>query len=265
MIATCPACATRYVVDPVALGAAGRAVRCARCRNTWHLTPPEDALIAATMGEVQRPKRYIPGMEDPPAASQAEETPTGPPPETSVERAAAASQRAQRHNLPAVRRPVGRPMLMAWGALAGALVIFLGIVIGLRGPISRSIPALAGVYGALGLAPDEPAARTPKPRTAADALAFVSLALKLESEGGVPVLTVTGQIRNDTDQGFDLPPVTATLLDGGKRKLYSWDFDPPATHIGPRQSLAFSSRLSNPPAQVREAVLTFPSGRPGGR
>jgi predicted Zn finger-like uncharacterized protein len=42
MIVTCPACSTRYLVDPRALGSAGRVVRCARCTKTWHQTPPED-------------------------------------------------------------------------------------------------------------------------------------------------------------------------------------------------------------------------------
>jgi predicted Zn finger-like uncharacterized protein len=42
MIVTCPACSTRYLVDPQALGSAGRVVRCANCSKTWHQTPPED-------------------------------------------------------------------------------------------------------------------------------------------------------------------------------------------------------------------------------
>jgi predicted Zn finger-like uncharacterized protein len=42
MIVTCPACTTRYLVDPRALGDAGRVVRCANCSKTWHQTPPED-------------------------------------------------------------------------------------------------------------------------------------------------------------------------------------------------------------------------------
>ena len=42
MIVTCPACTTRYLVDPRALGDAGRVVRCAKCSKTWHQTPPED-------------------------------------------------------------------------------------------------------------------------------------------------------------------------------------------------------------------------------
>jgi predicted Zn finger-like uncharacterized protein len=42
MIVTCPACSTRYLVDPRALGRAGRMVRCANCANTWHQAPAED-------------------------------------------------------------------------------------------------------------------------------------------------------------------------------------------------------------------------------
>jgi predicted Zn finger-like uncharacterized protein len=42
MIVTCPACSTRYLVDPRALGSAGRTVRCANCANTWHQEPAED-------------------------------------------------------------------------------------------------------------------------------------------------------------------------------------------------------------------------------
>src|SRR5262245_59527113 len=42
MIVTCASCATRYIIDPQALGAAGRTVRCASCQNTWFQAPPAD-------------------------------------------------------------------------------------------------------------------------------------------------------------------------------------------------------------------------------
>ncbi len=35
MLIVCPSCATSYVIEPAALGAGGRMVRCARCKATW--------------------------------------------------------------------------------------------------------------------------------------------------------------------------------------------------------------------------------------
>ena len=42
MIVTCPACATRYTVDPSAISAEGRKVRCTRCSHVWRQMPPDD-------------------------------------------------------------------------------------------------------------------------------------------------------------------------------------------------------------------------------
>ena len=42
MIVHCSACATRYLVDPAALGEAGRRVRCASCGHVWHQEPRAD-------------------------------------------------------------------------------------------------------------------------------------------------------------------------------------------------------------------------------
>jgi len=42
MIVSCTACKTRYLIDPAVLGAAGRVVRCAKCRHSWTQTPPVD-------------------------------------------------------------------------------------------------------------------------------------------------------------------------------------------------------------------------------
>src|SRR5437016_3239360 len=39
MLIVCPSCATAYEIALSALGDAGRAVRCARCKNAWFATP----------------------------------------------------------------------------------------------------------------------------------------------------------------------------------------------------------------------------------
>jgi len=75
MILTCPACATRYLVDPSAIGPEGRRVRCARCSHTWAqpgtAPPPRKSaeLPIQRMAPTDRP-RPIPAGSNLPALRQ---------------------------------------------------------------------------------------------------------------------------------------------------------------------------------------------------
>ena len=96
MILTCPSCQTRDLIDPEALGAEGRQVRCARCANTWHERPPEDMPKRVDIIEpIPRPRPIPKGS-----------------------------------NLPAVREQRQRGGWAGWAALAAvvAAVVVLGIV-----------------------------------------------------------------------------------------------------------------------------------------
>lgn len=56
----CPSCQTRFLVDPAALGAGGRTVRCARCRRTWFEKPPAESLDRPDLAEAIEAPRPIP-------------------------------------------------------------------------------------------------------------------------------------------------------------------------------------------------------------
>jgi predicted Zn finger-like uncharacterized protein len=43
MLIVCPNCATSYLIEPTSVGAAGRTVRCARCKTTWFAAAPKQA------------------------------------------------------------------------------------------------------------------------------------------------------------------------------------------------------------------------------
>src|SRR5689334_24579951 len=56
MLIVCPNCSTSYAIEPASLGAAGRTVRCARCKTTWFANGPQavpEMATADTAGEAQ--------------------------------------------------------------------------------------------------------------------------------------------------------------------------------------------------------------------
>lgn len=111
MILTCPRCSTRYHVDPAALGAVGRAVRCASCGQSWSVKPPSDA-----------PQTVEFGAPSPLAVSgMAEQAP-----------------------------PRGSTSLMGWLIVVLVVLLAASAVIG-RNEIVAGFPASAPVYQKLGL------------------------------------------------------------------------------------------------------------------
>jgi predicted Zn finger-like uncharacterized protein len=80
MLIVCPSCATSYKIDPAAVGAAGRMVRCARCKATWFTGGPKpapevanfvDSVIAEAEAQSTGSTRAAPSAEAPPQPAQA--------------------------------------------------------------------------------------------------------------------------------------------------------------------------------------------------
>src|SRR5665213_131917 len=66
MLIVCPSCASSYMIDPAAVGPAGRTVRCARCKASWFAGGPKadpdvatfvDSVIAEAEGKLPARKR----------------------------------------------------------------------------------------------------------------------------------------------------------------------------------------------------------------
>jgi len=56
----CPHCTTSYAIDLATLGAAGRTVRCSRCKEVWQARPQDAVEVAApvpAMAAAAMPKR----------------------------------------------------------------------------------------------------------------------------------------------------------------------------------------------------------------
>jgi predicted Zn finger-like uncharacterized protein len=75
MLIVCPNCATSYRVDPSSLGAAGRSVRCVRCRSVWFA---DDPTMIAAVPDGDRRDATAAAEQGP--AEYSEAPPEAPPP-----------------------------------------------------------------------------------------------------------------------------------------------------------------------------------------
>jgi len=77
MLIVCPNCATSYMIEPTSLGAAGRSVRCARCKSTWFAAPKSPAAPPAVSAFVDG---VIAEAEAESSAANSQALPPGTPP-----------------------------------------------------------------------------------------------------------------------------------------------------------------------------------------
>jgi len=236
MILTCPSCSTRYTVDEAKFPPAGRTVRCAKCGNSWHQPGPEPE-------PAPEPEPVLVAPAAPEAAPAVEES--MPMSGGSTTRAyAPAAQVAQ-------DRPRGQGLQTAaviagWAGLVAVVLLIGFAAVRYRQHIAVIWPQSASVYSSVGL------------KVNPGGIDFRNVAYKRESEDGQPVLVVTGEIVNLAERELAIPQtVRVTLTDADNREIYHWTFKPAAATLKGNGNLAFRTRLSNPPAAARFAVVTF--------
>jgi len=236
MILTCPACSTRYSMDPLSLGPEGRRVRCAKCKHVWHQAPPEDM-----------PRRVdLPAAEPAPAAAVAA-APGGSATATAG-LGAAAEERAA---IPPRPRPAPRK-----GMSAGlGILILLVVIIGLAAAagyvwqkyVVASWPPARDIYAALGIA---------EPVLGKD-LEISNITFVSQTIDGQPVLVVHGEIFNKGQATAPLPNLLATLRTQQRQWLFDWVFKVEKADLAPGETVTFTTTAKNPPKDAKLLEVTF--------
>jgi predicted Zn finger-like uncharacterized protein len=217
MLIVCPSCASEYTIDPGKLGADGRTLRCAICRDTWFVTPD---------GQPGMP----PGPEGLKAVAVADATSNdGPSP-------------------PARRRTA--PIWAATG-VAAAVLAALAIVAGSgRWPL-----ALHWVQEHIG--PAIAAIAAPgAPLEFRDVVAEVVPLQGAQEKAGAELL-VSGEIANPADHEVTLPHLEILVRNGDEHVLASWTSAPPRPDLGPGEAVRFEARLASPPPDGRQVRVHF--------
>jgi predicted Zn finger-like uncharacterized protein len=286
----CPHCTTSYAIDLATLGAAGRTVRCSRCKEVW-LARPEDAIDAdapvAAMAEAgdrasaqasakqwdarveggDSQEQDIPVVESPsissdlPASADAGATPQAAGadwPQMARKDLAddLADAAAARPRRPSSFRKLLKPPALASG---GSFV---------------SLPTACAAMGALALALMIWRVEVVRllPQTATfykmvgfdvnvRGLAFKDMKITTETVEGKPVLVIEGVIVGDARRAIELPRLRFSVSDAHGAEIYAWNavLDQPV--LKPGERAWFKSRLASPPPEGRNIDVRFFSKR----
>jgi predicted Zn finger-like uncharacterized protein len=224
MILSCPSCSTRYLVDPLAIGAEGRQVRCARCGHVWRQDPPPPEEMAPPAG---------PAEEEPPILRGPARVRALPP----------------GSNLPALRQPPRRRAGgLAWAALALIIVGGIAALFVFRQQFVAIWPPASQLYRLAGISATE---------APGQGLDIRDVKFERKTEAGRTVLLVTGQIVNSTQDERLAPRLRVAIGDEAKTELVHWTVPLAKDRLGPGEATAFSTRLPDPPANARSLSVTF--------
>jgi predicted Zn finger-like uncharacterized protein len=269
MLIVCPSCTTAYRIELSTLGAAGRTVRCARCRATWFASVEALAPAALALPAVQ--ESPVP----PPAAAveqhEADHVPQGPadieatandpasvtidhsPPlvpalaqeagsaATGPDIESVAARRARRAGTKGRRsaRLPGLPTIIL--VLAGSIAALLNW----RVPVVRFVPQTASLFSAVGLPVN------------LRGLNFDDVRTSVETKDGVTVLVVEGMIVNETRQPLEVPRLRFAVRNAGGYEVYAWTALPAEPVLAPGNHAPFRSRLASPPADAQDIIVRF--------
>ncbi len=249
MILVCPACATRYIVPDTSIGAAGRQVRCASCKQSWWVDPP---LSFAPTGELPLP---LP-KEAPPSAAPAITPPPLSAPTPPEARPAPAAERVNYDAFapePPFRGRANPTKRWTMAALGAAVLLLAGI-------------GIVQFYGAPGFATGL-MSKVGLPGGEVNIPLMIELPRKPDRvmhQTGREVFSFTGVVVNPTDKSQIVPDILAELRDTQGRAVYSWTITPPKRNLGPRERMQFDNAQVDVPLAARALNLSFSGVAPKG-
>lgn len=137
------------------------------------------------------------------------------------------------------------------------LVLFVGGTLGagyaFRHEIAAFWPASAKLYAVAG----EPVNLR--------GFEFRNVGYERQTEEGLPVLAITGDVVNVSGAQSQIPRLRVALLDDAQTELYHWTFALSQKELPPGEVTSFVTRLSSPPPEARDIELRFVPDSPAAR
>jgi len=287
MLIVCPSCTTAYRIELSTLGAAGRSVRCARCRTVWLASVTDMAPAALALSPVPSG----PNAADPPPQPPAEDRPETAGPARAADAidgsaggspdapAAAAGALVVASSPPLVPEqdkgpaPGGAPAtgpdietVAARHERNGKGTVKRHRRGWFRPGLPTIILVLAGVLAALVHWRANVVRLLPQTGSLFSAvglpvnirgLSFDNVKTSVESHDGVPVLVVEGRVANLTRQPLEVPRLRFAVRNAAGYEVYAWTSLPAQAVLGAGDVEPFRSRLASPPADGQDVIVRF--------
>lgn len=153
---------------------------------------------------------------------------------------------------PVVRRrpgpePSRKTPPVAWLVLGVAVVAMLSVAIIFRNGIVAAWPPSARLYEAMWLSVTPPSY----------GLELRDLKSTQTFDGDVPMLSITGQVTNVSEEARVVPKVRIGLNNAAGREIYHWTFVVPDRELQSGQTTRFSTTLASPPEGAKNLAVTF--------
>jgi len=290
MLIACPNCATSYNIEPASLGAAGRTVRCARCKSTWFASGVETAaeVTASTNdaladGEARppvgviRPHEPVAGSGPDAIPAQQEDGDAASARDNSPEQEAPHPEPMTISDAPSVIPPIEPPA--APHAITNSETDEADNFVARRKRLqarrvkarrSSHWTALILVLFAFNVALIGARSEVVRffPQTASlfsaiglpvnlRNLKFENMRISKETQEGLSALVIEGTIVSIAGKPTEVPRLRFAARDSAGQEVYTWSSMPSRSTIGPGEKLEFRSRLVSPPESATDVVVRF--------
>jgi predicted Zn finger-like uncharacterized protein len=132
-----------------------------------------------------------------------------------------------------------------WTAILLVLFSLNVAVIGARDEVVRYLPQTASLFAAIGLPVN------------LRHLKFENVRISKETQDGVSILIVEGNIASDANKPVAVPRLRFAARNATGQEVYTWTALPTRSILGPGEKLDFHSRLASPPADATDVMVRF--------
>jgi predicted Zn finger-like uncharacterized protein len=126
-----------------------------------------------------------------------------------------------------------------------ALIALDTALIAWRANVVRVAPQTASLYAAIGLPVN------------LRGLTFTDVTTSTESQDGVQVLVVEGNVASASTRVVEVPRLRFSVRNRSGQEVYAWTALPTRSVLAPGETLAFRSRLASPPPDARDVLVRF--------